>query len=165
MNSYILHFKDIDKTKHELVGGKCANLGELFGIEGIQVPEGICVTTGAYKEIVSGNDEFNSLLDRLTTLKSAGGDAIREISRKIRRTIEAISIPGSFVNELSRQLEQLGENNTYAVRSSATAEDLATTSFAGQQDTFLNVIGREAILQHISKCWASLFNDRAVAYR
>ena len=79
--------------------------------------------------------------------------------------IEKIPIPKDIAEEIARYLEKLGEKNAYAVRSSATAEDLPTASFAGQQDTYLNIIGKEAILKHISKCWASLFTERAVIYR
>ena len=165
MNSYILGFQEIDKTKLAMVGGKGANLGELSRIEGIQVPEGFCVTTEAYKAIIENIKEFNSLLDQLSLLKADNREGIREISAKIRNLIEEIDIPEDIDQEITSSLAQLGENNAYAVRSSATAEDLPTASFAGQQDTYLNIIGKEAILRHIRKCWASLFTDRAVAYR
>jgi len=165
MNSYVLGFQEIDKTKLAMVGGKGANLGELSGLKGIQVPEGFCVTTEAYKEIIENNEEFNSLLDQLCLLKADNREGIGEISVKIRKVIEGIAIPQGIDNGITRHLAQLGEKNAYAVRSSATAEDLPTASFAGQQDTYLNIIGKEAILRHISKCWASLFTDRAVTYR
>src|SRR5436305_7630846 len=165
MNAYVLGFQGIDKTKLALVGGKGANLGELSRIEGIQVPEGFCVTTEAYKEILGKNEEFHSLLDQLSLLKADNREGIGEISAKIRKLIEGIAIPKGIENEITHHLEQLGENNAYAVRSSATAEDLPTASFAGQQDTYLNIIGKEAILKHIIKCWASLFTGRAVIYR
>ena len=165
MNSYVLSFQEIDKTKLAMVGGKGANLGELSGLKGIQLPEGFCVTTEAYKEIIGNNGEFNSLLDQLSLLKADNRESIGEISAEIRKVIEGIAIPKEIENEITRHLVQLGEKNGYAVRSSATAEDLPTASFAGQQDTYLNIIGKEAILRNISKCWASLFTDRAVTYR
>ncbi len=84
---------------------------------------------------------------------------------KIRRTLEWIAIPDDLAAAITRALSRLGEQSAYAVRSSATAEDLPTASFAGQQDTYLNVLGPAAILQHISRCWASLFTERAVTYR
>jgi pyruvate,water dikinase len=87
------------------------------------------------------------------------------MSSEIRRTIEGIAIPKDIVEEIADYLTKFGEKNAYAVRSSATAEDLPTASFAGQQDTYLNITGKEAILQHISKCWASLFTGRAIIYR
>ena len=90
---------------------------------------------------------------------------IGELSGEIRRVIEGIAIPEDISEEINRFLSRLDEKNAYAVRSSATAEDLPTASFAGQQDTYLNIIGKESILKHISKCWASLFTQRAVIYR
>jgi len=165
MSSYILGFQEIDKTKLAVVGGKGANLGELSRIEGVQVPEGFCVTTEAYKEIIGNSEEFNSLLDQLAILKADNRKGIGETSAKIRKAIEEIAIPKGIDNEITRHLEQLGERNAYAVRSSATAEDLPTASFAGQQATYLNITGKKAILKFISKCWASLFTDRAVIYR
>ncbi len=92
-------------------------------------------------------------------------DKISELSGEIRRVIEGVAIPEDISEEITSYLSRLGEQNAYAVRSSATAEDLPTASFAGQQDTYLNIIGKEAILKHISKCWASLFTERAVTYR
>lgn len=165
MNSYVLGFQEIDKTKLAMVGGKGANLGELSRIEGTQVPEGFCVTTEAYKEIIGNNEEFNFLVEQLSLLKADNRERIGEISAKIRKAIEGIAIPQGIDKEITRHLAQLGEKNAYAVRSSATAEDLPTASFAGQQDTYLNIISKEAILKHISKCWASLFTDRAITYR
>ncbi len=165
MDSYVLGFQEIDKTKLSMVGGKGANLGELSRIDEIRVPEGFCVTTEAYKKIIGNNEEYNSLLNQLLLLKADNREGISEISAKIRQVIERTAIPKGIDNEITRHLAQLGEKNAYAVRSSATAEDLATASFAGQQDTYLNIIGKETILRHISKCWASLFTDRAVTYR
>lgn len=165
MNSYVLEFQEIDKTKLALVGGKGLNLGELSRIEGIRVPEGFCVTTEAYQRIIGHNGEFNKLLNQLSYLKVDDRERIGDISGKIRRYIEGVGIPKDIEGVTLRYLSKFGEEKAYAVRSSATAEDLPSASFAGQQDTYLNVIGRDAILQHISKCWASLFTDRAVIYR
>ncbi|QHQ61526.1 phosphoenolpyruvate synthase [Anaerocolumna sedimenticola] len=165
MNLYVLGFQEIDKTKLAMVGGKGANLGELSRIKGIQVPEGFCVTTKAYQEMIGNNQEFHSLLDQLSLLKADNREGIGEISAKIRKVIEGIAIPKDIDDEITLYLTRFGEKNAYAVRSSATAEDLPTASFAGQQDTYLNIIGKEAILKHISKCFASLFTDRAVTYR
>jgi pyruvate,water dikinase len=104
-------------------------------------------------------------LDRLSRLKPDDREAIRALSAEIRRTLEAIAIPDDLAAAITRSLARLGEQAAYAVRSSATAEDLPTASFAGQQDTYLNVVGSVAILQHVSRCWASLFTERAVTYR
>ncbi|HKP54349.1 MAG TPA: phosphoenolpyruvate synthase [Chloroflexia bacterium] len=165
MSSYVLGFHDIDKTKLMVVGGKGANLGELSKIEGIRVPDGFCISTEAFKRIVEGTSSIDELLDQLSLLKVEDRDKIGELSGEIRRAIEGIAIPQDIEEEITRILSRLGEKNAYAVRSSATAEDLATASFAGQQDTYLNIIGKESILKHISKCWASLFTERAVIYR
>jgi len=165
MNSYVLDFQEIDKTKLMVVGGKGLNLGELSRIEGIRVPEGFCVTTEAYKRNIGHNEEFNILLDQLSALKVDDRERIGEFSGKIRKVIEGVEIVKDIEEEIIRYLSKLGEENAYAVRSSATAEDLPLASFAGQQDTYLNIKGKDAILHHISKCWASLFTDRAVIYR
>jgi len=165
MNSYVLGFQEIDKTKLAMVGGKGANLGELSRINGIRVPEGFCVTTEAYKRIIGQTPEFNALLEQLSLLKAEDRESVSEISGKIRSAIESTEIAKDIEEVVTRHLTKLGDKDAYAVRSSATAEDLPTASFAGQQDTYLNVIGKEAILKHISKCWASLFTDRAVIYR
>ncbi|MGG0188465.1 phosphoenolpyruvate synthase [Bacillus rhizoplanae] len=165
MSSLVLGFQEIEKTQLLLVGGKGLNLGELSKIEGIQVPEGFCVTTVGYQKAIEQNETYHALLERLTTLKVEDRDQIGEISRKIRQIIMEVEIPSDVVKEVTHYLSQFGDENAYAVRSSATAEDLPHASFAGQQDTYLNIIGKEAIMQHISKCWASLFTDRAVIYR
>lgn len=165
MSSYTIGFGDIDRTKLDIVGGKGANLGELSRIGNVKVPGGFCVTTEAYKKITGNNEEINSLLDQLSVLKAGNRKDISETSAKIREVIEGVTIPEDIRNEITRHLEQLGERNSYAVRSSATAEDLPAASFAGQQDTYLNITGKEAILKHISKCWASLYTERAVTYR
>ena len=165
MSSYVLGFQDIDKTKLMVVGGKGANLGELSKIEGIHVPEGFCVSTEAFTRIMGETPSLHALLDQLSHLKVEDSTKIGECSGEMRRIIEGIAIPEDIQEEIIGFLSRLGEKNAYAVRSSATAEDLPTASFAGQQDTYLNIIGKEAILKHISKCWASLFSERAVTYR
>ena len=165
MSSFVFGFQDIDKTKLKVVGGKGANLGELTRIDGIHVPDGFCISTEAFKRIIGETSSINELLDQLSLLKVDDRDKIGELSGEIRRVIERIAIPRDINEEITRLLSRLGKKNAYAVRSSATAEDLPTASFAGQQDTYLNIIGKEAILKHISKCWASLFTGRAVIYR
>ncbi|WP_025719302.1 phosphoenolpyruvate synthase [Paenibacillus sp. 1-18] len=165
MSSLVLGFQEIEKTQLLLVGGKGLNLGRLSKIQGIEVPEGFCVTTVGYQKAIEQNETVHALLDRLTMLKAEDRDQIGEISRKIRQIIMEVEIPSDVVKAVTHYLSQFGEEHAYAVRSSATAEDLPHASFAGQQDTYLNIIGKEAILQHISKCWASLFTDRAVIYR
>ncbi|MGG4220208.1 phosphoenolpyruvate synthase [Paenibacillus jamilae] len=165
MSSLVLGFQEMEKTQLLLVGGKGLNLGELSKIEGIQVPEGFCVTTVGFQKAIKQSETYHTLLNRLTTLKVEDRDQIREISSKIRQIIMKIEIPSDVVKAVTHYLAQFGDEHAYAVRSSATVEDLPHASFAGQQDTYLNIIGKEAIMQHISKCWASLFTDRAVIYR
>ncbi len=165
MSSYVLGFEDIDKTKIMVVGGKGANLGEISKVEGIRVPEGFCISTEAFKRIFGETSSINKLLDQLSLLKVEDRNKISELSGEIGRLIEGIAIPEDIHEELARHLSRLGEENAYAVRSSATAEDLPTASFAGQQDTYLNIKGKEVILKHVSKCWASLYTERAVTYR
>ncbi len=165
MSSIVLGFQDIDRTKLMAVGGKGANLGELSRIEGIRVPDGFCISAEAFKRIIGETPSINELLDRLSLLKAEDRDKIGELSGEIRRVIEGIAIPQDINEEITRRLSRLDEKNACSVRSSATAEDLPAASFAGQQDTYLNIIGKEAILKHISKCWASLFTERAVIYR
>src|SRR6202165_2530135 len=162
MGCYVLGFQEIDQTQVAVVGGKGAHLGELSRIEGIRVPAGFCVTTDAFRRIVA---EAPSIDDRLSRLNPDDWEAIRTLSAEIRQILEGIAIPDDLTAAITRSLAVLGEQAAYAVRSSATAEDLPTASFAGQQDTYLNVVGPAPILEHISRCWASLFTERAVTYR
>ncbi|MBX3014302.1 MAG: phosphoenolpyruvate synthase [Caldilineaceae bacterium] len=165
MRAYVLGFQEIDKTKLPLVGGKGANLGELAKLEGIRVPAGFCISTEAYQRIIGTSSAINELLAQLAQLKGEDQGQIRELSAALRRLIEGTTIPEEIQAAVVHQLARLGANAAYAVRSSATAEDLPTASFAGQQDTYLNVMGQEAILKQISRCWASLFTERAITYR
>ncbi|MFD8000962.1 rifamycin-inactivating phosphotransferase [Streptomyces mirabilis] len=162
---YVLDLQEVDETQVSVVGGKGAHLGGLSRIEGIRVPAGFCVTTDAFRRIMAEAPSLDDRLDQLSHLNPDDREAIRTLSAQIRRTIEGIAIPGDLAAAITRALAQLGEQAACAVRSSATAEDLPTASFAGQQDTYLNVVGPTAILQHVSRCWASLFTERAVTYR
>ncbi|WP_312093102.1 phosphoenolpyruvate synthase [Niallia sp.] len=165
MVSLVLDFQEMEKTQLLLVGGKGLNLGELSKIQGIKVPEGFCVTTMGYQRVIEQNETIPALMEQLKMLKVEDRGQIGEISGKIREIIFETEIPSEVVKAVSHYLSKFGEEHAYAVRSSATAEDLPHASFAGQQDTYLNIIGKESILQHIRKCWASLFTDRAVIYR
>jgi rifampicin phosphotransferase len=165
MRRYVLGFQEINQTHVELVGGKGSNLGELSRVEGIRVPAGFCVTTDAFRRILA---EVPSIDDRLDPLARLGPDdrqAIRTLSAEVRRTVEEAAIPDDLAAAITRSLGRLGEPAAFAVRSSATAEDTPTASFAGQQDTYLNVVGPGAVLEHVRRCWASLFSERAVTYR
>ncbi|MFF0065036.1 rifamycin-inactivating phosphotransferase [Streptomyces sp. NPDC005279] len=165
IEQYVLDLQEVDEMQVAVVGGKGAHLGGLSRLEGIRVPGGFCVTTDAFRRIMAEAPLIDDRLDQLSRLNPDDREAIRTLSAQIRRTIEGIAIPGDLAAAITRALAQLGEQAAYAVRSSATAEDLPTASFAGQQDTYLNVVGPTAILQHVSRCWASLFTERAVTYR
>ncbi|MFC9504409.1 rifamycin-inactivating phosphotransferase [Streptomyces sp. NPDC057002] len=162
---YVWDLQEVEETQVSVVGGKGAHLGALSRIEGISVPAGFCVTTDAFRRIMAQAPSIDDRIDRLSRLNPDDRDAIRTLSAEIRRDIEGIALPDELAAAITRPLTRLGEQAAYAVRSSATAEDLPTASFAGQQDTYLNVVGPTAILRHISRCWASLFTERAVTYR
>jgi rifampicin phosphotransferase len=146
MGPFTLDFEDVDRTMTALVGGKGAALGELWGVGDVRVPDGFCVTTDAFRRALDGVD-----------LDGGAGE--------VREAIEAATIPEEVAVAIVGSLVRLGEETPCAVRSSATAEDLPTASFAGQQDSYLDVRGADAILAGVRRCWASLFTDRAVAYR
>jgi pyruvate,water dikinase len=165
MGSYVLGFQEIDRTQVAVVGGKGAQLGELSRIEGIRVPAGFCVTTAAFRRIMAEAPSIDDRLDRLSRLNPDDRESIRTLSAEVRRTLEGIAIPDDLAAAITGAVARLGEHAAYAVRSSATAEDLPAASFAGQQDTYLNIVGPAAILRHVSRCWASLFTERAVTYR
>lgn len=147
----ILFFKEIDKTSRPLAGGKGANLGEMTQA-GFPIPDGFCVTTQVYKDFV----RLNNLADLLNSQSS--GEIIRE---KMQGGI----MPDYFTAELEIALNHFAPGTYFSVRSSATAEDLEFASFAGQQDTYLNVIGTQNIKDAVRNCFASLFTDRAMLYR
>ncbi|MER7985333.1 rifamycin-inactivating phosphotransferase [Streptomyces noursei] len=165
IEQYVWDLRDADETKVAVVGGKGAHLGGLSRIDGVHVPEGFCVTTDAFRRVMAEAPSIDDQLDRLSRVDPDDREAVRTISAQVRRTIEDIAVPEELAAAITRALARLGEHAAYAVRSSATAEDLPTASFAGQQDTYLNVMGPTAILQHVSRCWASLFTERAVTYR
>ncbi|MCI2421926.1 PEP-utilizing enzyme [Saccharopolyspora sp. K220] len=147
----LLDLGEIDASGGELVGGKAANLGELLAA-GFRVPPGFCISTLAYDEVC--RELTDELLDRLP------GSAA-----EIRSRLAVAELPAGLVAAISSAYAELGRDVPVAVRSSATAEDLPHASFAGQQDTCLNVIGEAALLDAVRQCWASLWTDRAVAYR
>jgi phosphoenolpyruvate synthase/pyruvate phosphate dikinase len=166
MRASVLGFQEVDRDDVGVVGGKGANLGELSRLEGVRVPDGFCVSTEAFERVMgAAAPAIGQLLERLTLRKAEDREGIRQLAAAIRGVIEGIHIPRDVQEAITRFLDRLGEQEAYAVRSSATAEDSPGASFAGQQDTYLNVIGRPAILKQISRCWASLFTERAVSYR
>jgi pyruvate,water dikinase len=165
----VLWFKDLGKKDIPLVGGKCANLGELVSRIGVPVPNGFAISAYAYKvflEKAKGDKKIQTLL---SDMNIADMKSLQNVSLKLRNYIEALPMPKEMEKEILNAYHQLcaqvGKKNvSVAVRSSATAEDLPGASFAGQQDTFLNVTQKN-LLSSIKKCWSSLFTPRSIVYR
>jgi rifampicin phosphotransferase len=169
MDKFVLDFTEIDKKSLPYVGGKGANLGEMTKA-GFPVPQGFCVTTVAYHVFIQESHEMNQFYSQLDEIHAAdldahGLDEIRQLGKAIREHLEQVAIPSDVKTAILAAWQQTGQDKAYAIRSSATAEDLPTASFAGQQETYLNVRGEEQILNSVRRCWASLFTDRAIAYR
>jgi phosphoenolpyruvate synthase/pyruvate phosphate dikinase len=161
----VLDLAEVGSRSLALVGGKGANLGELASIPRIAVPEGFCVTTAAYEQLVAAGPGFLQLLGRLGRLDPNDHDRLGQAAADLRALIAGTVIPDGLRDQIARRLAQFDPSDTFTVRSSATAEDLPSASFAGQQDTYLNVAGVDAVLDGIRRCWASLFTDRAIRYR
>ncbi|MFV0131789.1 rifamycin-inactivating phosphotransferase [Streptomyces sp. HMX87] len=162
---YVVDLVEVAGTQVTVVGGKAAHLGELSRMEGTRVPAGFCVTTDAFRRVVAHVPSIDEQLDELARVDPDDRETIRTLGARLRRAVEGAAVPGVVAQAITRALARFGEGAAYAVRSSATAEDLPTASFAGQQDTYLNVVGPAAVLEHVSRCWASLFTERAVTYR
>lgn len=159
---WVRELRETGGTEIATVGGKGAHLGELARIDGVSVPPGFCVTTDAFRLATPVAGEQ---LARLSRLRPEDRREIGELSAEIRRSVEEVALPADLEAAVTAAVLRPGEGTAWAVRSSATAEDLPTASFAGQLDTYLNVIGAAAVLRHLKLCWASLFTDRAVTYR
>ncbi|NUR72441.1 MAG: phosphoenolpyruvate synthase [Hamadaea sp.] len=165
IDRYVLDLQEVDEGQVALAGGKGAQLGGLSRVEGIRVPAGFCVTTEAFRRVLADVPSIDEQLAELARVRLDDLAAIRTLSAAIRESIETAVLPEEVASAVTSALARAGVQAAYAVRSSATAEDLPTASFAGQQDTYLNVTGPDAILRHVSRCWASLFTERAVVYR
>lgn len=161
---YTLPFSQISAADLPLVGGKGANLGEMSRA-GFPVPPGFCVTTHAFRDFVADCPQMAEFYAALAELPPEDLMAARKIGEMIRQTLHETAIPDEVVTAVTHTCHTLDPDAAYAVRSSATAEDLPDASFAGQQDTYLNVRGETAILDAVRRCWASLFTDRAILYR
>jgi rifampicin phosphotransferase len=159
--SVVLRLRDLDAGSLSLAGGKAANLGELIS-GGFPVPEGFCVTTDAYGDMAAAA-ALTDIVDLLAVTSDEDQARSTELSRQAREQILSTPMPGHVADAVRVAYAHLG--GPVAVRSSATAEDLPFASFAGQQDTYLGVIGADAVLEAIHRCWASLWTDRAVVYR
>ncbi|MCQ4343921.1 MAG: pyruvate, water dikinase, partial [Sulfolobales archaeon] len=159
---FVLDLKDVRKDMIELAGGKGANLGESISI-GVRVPPGFVITSRAFKYFVN----YNKLTDKIFEIIKTSQDE-EEASTKIKELIMSAKVPEdlerSIMEAYDRLAKLVGKDPLVAVRSSATAEDIEQASFAGQQDTYLNV-SRESLIEHVKKVWASLYSARAIAYR
>ncbi|MDR6986743.1 pyruvate,water dikinase [Paenarthrobacter nitroguajacolicus] len=160
---FILDIADVRAPMLPDVGGKAANLGELASA-GLPVPPGFCLMTDAYRHALSGGG-LQMVLSSLAEADASDLDQLNGLAAQARSLVLDAGIPAEVAQALRSAYEQLGENVPVAVRSSATAEDLAFASFAGQQDTYLNVVGVDSVQDAVSRCWASLWTDRAVTYR
>lgn len=163
----VVNFKDIDKSDTELVGGKCANLGEMIKA-GFPVPPGFAVTIHAYDLFL----EENNLTDKIYKLLSAtdvdDSAQLSNASGQIKKWIQNGRMPDAVGGQTIKSYKKLSgflKHTLVAVRSSATAEDAPGTSFAGQQETFLNIRGEANLLEKVKGCWASLFTERSIFYR
>ncbi len=145
----VVGLEEIGRADASLVGGKAANLGELSRMEEVRVPPGVCVTTAAFGRATAHAPAVTERLERLSRLALSDGAAIREASAEARAAVEACAIPEDVATAIAERLGRLGDDAAYAVRSSATAEDLPGASFAGQQDSYLNVVGLEEVLRHV----------------
>ncbi|MDQ2649291.1 MAG: hypothetical protein M3Z03_07040, partial [Actinomycetota bacterium] len=168
VSSYTRTLAEVDATSLALVGGKGANLGELVAA-GAPVPRAFCVTTDAYRAFLERHELPQRIKDLLAEVDYADPAGIEASASQIRALIVGGEIPDDIAADIAagyRALEaELGERVEVSVRSSATAEDLPGTSFAGQQDTYLCISGLDAVSDAVRRCWASLWTDRAIAYR
>ncbi len=167
--SYIEKLEDLDKNALALVGGKNASLGEMIKA-GIRVPPGFAVTTTCYEDFIHRAGIVDRMYALLSGLQLGAVDAVHKGSEQVQELIRNAPMPDDMRSAITEAYAELcrecsEENLPVAVRSSATAEDLPTASFAGQQDTHLWVMGIDRVMQRVQDCWASLFTPRAVSYR
>jgi len=165
--TYIINLKDVNLSDRAIVGGKNASTGEMLQHlhhAGIQVPGGFAITVLAYRDFLQENHLTQKIAKELSTLKINNVIALQKISQKIRSQILAAPFSKAFEKEVAAAYSEL-KNKTVAVRSSATMEDLEAASFAGQQETYLNIKGLKDLLKAIKLVYASLFSSRAIAYR
>jgi rifampicin phosphotransferase len=159
---------EVDATSLSLVGGKGANLGELVAA-GIPVPPAFCVTTSAYRWFMGHNALWPVVAAHLDTIDYDDAAGVESVASTIRELLVTASIPDELATKIVDAYQTLTADSSTAaavsVRSSATAEDLPGTSFAGQQDTYLHIVGTDAVLDAVRRCWASLWTGRAIAYR
>lgn len=168
--SYVLPFEQLRMTDVDTVGGKNASLGEMISQlsdAGVRVPGGFATTAQAFRDFLAQTGLDKKIADRLTTLDADDVRALAEAGREIRQWIEQTPLPSKLDQDIRTAFAMLDTDGkgSFAVRSSATAEDLPDASFAGQQETFLNVVGIDDVIDKIRLVFASLYNDRAISYR
>ncbi|MDQ0076307.1 PEP/pyruvate-binding domain-containing protein [Arthrobacter oryzae] len=162
-DTVVVELNGLTSGSLELVGGKALNLGKLTAA-GFPVPPGFCLTTEAYR--MAAPAELDGVASRLDGAPDAHAGEVRdELARRAREAVAAAPVPPDVEAAVRRAYAAMGDDVAVAVRSSATAEDLPFASFAGQQDSFLDIVGADAVIQAVRRCWASLWTDRAVAYR
>jgi len=161
---YILDFKAISASDHSRVGGKCASLGDMIQA-GVSVPPGFAVTTDAYLAMLDGHGLRLEIERALANVDPDDFDKVDRAAQAIRIRIRSHHLPSGVETAVREAYAAMGSELPVAVRSSATAEDLPDASFAGQQDTYLWVIGADDVVARMRDCWASLYTTRAVAYR
>jgi len=165
-SAHVLWFRQIRKEDIPIVGGKGANLGEMYHAE-IPVPNGFVVTSGAYFDFVKTTSLKQKILTELSGMDVNDSKELQAASKRIKTAIMAAEMPEKLKKEIREYYQELSgtHDRLVAVRSSATAEDLPDASFAGQQETYLNITGYENVVKNVQKCWASLFEARAIFYR
>ncbi len=166
---HVIDFKYVDKGSLNLVGGKNASLGEMIKA-GIRVPHGFAVTTDSYRNFIKETGIMNKIYDRLSEVDPENIKELDLTGDTVRRMIIKTPMPRETQKAIEEGYEELSQeyhdrNIPVAVRSSATAEDLPTASFAGQQDTYLWTIGIAQVIANVKRCWASLYTSRAISYR
>ncbi|MCK5577046.1 MAG: phosphoenolpyruvate synthase, partial [Dehalococcoidales bacterium] len=159
----IAWFNEVTKDDVDIVGGKGANLGEMT-LAGIPVPPGFIVTAEAYYDFIRKTQIGDEVRNLLAPLDPGDSRQLQKVSAKVKKLILSAAMPEGTADMIRRAYGELGRG-LVAVRSSATAEDLPEASFAGQQSTFLNIEGGKAVVTAVQKCWASLFEPRAIYYR
>jgi len=163
-SSFVVWFKDVGKKDVSLVGGKGANLGEMTRSH-FPVPPGFIITAQAYYHFIKENNLKKQIHELLDGLDYTDIKALQKASETTKQLIRDCHMSASLIDEICRYYRRLGENTLVAVRSSATAEDLPDASFAGQQETYLNVKGEDDLIANVKEAWASLFDGRALFYR
>lgn len=165
-NRLTLDFSELSKKDIPIAGGKGANLGEMYNAD-IPVPNGFVVTSTAYYKFMKETNLYSTVISTLNNLDVENTKKLQQAAEKIQKVIKAAKMPDEIKNEIKRSYHKLSGNTdkAVAVRSSATAEDLPEASFAGQQETYLNVSGWNNVAKYTKECWASLFGARAIYYR